>query len=214
MAVEADRARAAEFKAESDAIQARVQQMADAHFDAAVQAESITTFLTEANKCLGLADSVSRLKVMMVLFEWRENHTDGLDPNEFWRVFLDNWFACDGVAEYAYDVERRLLDAKSYVPASTFYNAEALAFFDALPAMVTVYRGCSREHVDGICWTRSRKTAEFFASGHRFPVVDPIVATGRVRKERIYAVLTDRKESEVLCRPKVIKVEPFSSGST
>jgi hypothetical protein len=172
----------------------------------ALEAKNTAEFIDAANSYLDLADSFSRPAWMLDLFAWRG--AAGA-PGEFWPVFLANWSMCDGVADLKEDLLDQLYEVTGQEPALTYQEAVDREFFAGLPKSVTVYRGCSRVHAEGISWTRNRKTAEFFARPHRVPVTDPVIVTARVRKERIFAVLTDRQESEVLCDPRIIRIEPL-----
>jgi len=85
-----------------------------------------------------------------------------------------------------------------------------------LPHEVTIYRGFSGDHRDGMSWTLSKRTAEFFAEysangpRRRFfygtqqgPV--PQIVTGVCKKSDIIAVFSDRKEREVVILPESVK---------
>jgi hypothetical protein len=68
--------------------------------------------------------------------------------------------------------------------------------FNALPEVVTVYRGCQKGlNENGLSWTTDKDKAEFFA--HRFRK-QGIILKRQVRKSEIVAMLTGRGESEVI----------------
>ena len=70
------------------------------------------------------------------------------------------------------------------------------------PDDFTVYRGCSLERVYGLSWTLSPNVAKGFAQGHRFiPVPEPTIASARVSRNDVFAVIVDRKEDEIILDP-------------
>jgi hypothetical protein len=145
-------------------------------------------------------DSSNRLLQLLILV----GHAP---PTLFWPAFHADWPHCDGtwwIQDLLLGVLRR--------------QAPALisdAFFDALPAQVRVFRGCSRERVRGVSWTLDRRIAEGFAQGHRFiPVPDPIIASAIIDKSVVFLASDERHENEVLLDPdhlrelELVKGEP------
>lgn len=122
------------------------------------------------------------------------------DEEVFWRVFHGYWSGCDDtwyLREHLLNIMPNITDA-----ASEYWSEEQRRFFDDLPEMVTLYRGCSVDRVLGISWTTDRKVAEGFARGHRgIRVPDAVIAQARISKRDIITVLTDREESEVIIDP-------------
>lgn len=98
------------------------------------------------------------------------------------------------------DIVLRLSDISISAPAAGAYIKKAdKTFYDALPELVTVYRGCSFPRIRGLAWTTDRGVAESFAGGHRqIAVPMAVVAHAKVPKEAIYTVATGRKEAEVV----------------
>ncbi len=65
----------------------------------------------------------------------------------------------------------------------------------------------------GISWTLDEAVACGFAEGHRgLRAPDAVLATGLIAKEHIFAVFTDRHESEVLLDP--VRIRSRRLGST
>src|SRR5215472_3137418 len=56
---------------------------------------------------------------------------------------------------------------KARKPAWAFFSPSQRQFFETLPPLVRVFRGCARLRVRGIAWTVDRAVAEDFARGHR-----------------------------------------------
>lgn len=92
-----------------------------------------------------------------------------------------------------------LIFMKERGSAAEYLEGRNKEFYDSLPALVTIYRGCSLPFVRGMAWTTNRSVAEAFASGHRgIPVRDAVIATALIPKDAIFTVMTDRNEDEVV----------------
>ena len=94
-----------------------------------------------------------------------------------------------------------------------FLQSAQRQFFDTLPPLVQVFRGCSAPRVRGIAWSTERSVAEGFARGHRFiRVPEPVVASAVIPKEHIFFVTDERNEKEIVLDPRRLRkviVEPF-----
>lgn len=148
-------------------------------------------------------NSETRLSVMLNLIEDQPAAI-------VWPVFLRAWPICDATRYQRRDLLRLL---RSLSSARDFFDADGATFFDRLPDPVTIYRGCSRPRVRGVSWTTDRDVAAGFARGHRgIRVPDSVVAQAAVPKEAVFAVFTDRNESEVLVDPRrlrKLRLEPL-----
>jgi len=133
--------------------------------------------------------------------------------DEFWRIFQFGWPTSDNTWYCRRDI-KMLLDERE--PAGPFLKGADKEFYDSLPDLVTVYRGCSSSRVRGLAWTTDLDIARRFARGHRqIDVPSPVVATANVPKEAIYTVTTDRNEFEVVLnwrRLRNLKTEPYGSA--
>tara|TARA_R100000734_G_C3313432_1_gene104735 strand:+ start:1207 stop:1641 length:435 start_codon:yes stop_codon:yes gene_type:complete len=85
-------------------------------------------------------------------------------------------------------------------------NDDELEEFHALPDVIEIYRGiASEEELDfdkfghGIHWTKSFKTAEWFAE--RFESKNKCILTGKVLKENVIAYFNEKNEDELLINP-------------
>jgi hypothetical protein len=134
-------------------------------------------------------------------------------PEGFWKVLMIHWPNCDDT----WALNDRLLNqprkAAGAVSAIPYYSDAQRAFFDSLPQVVTLYRGCSRQRAAGISWTTEGKIAMQFARGHRqISVPEPVIVTAEVGKNDIFAVFTDRDEKEIVCAPsRILKIENFTN---
>ena len=126
-------------------------------------------------------------------------------PEVFWPAFVENWPVCDATWEY-----RRLLLAvlRKQPPSSPFLTAKQRSLYERLPARVRVFRGCSRERIRGVSWTKSRQVAERFARGHRgIEVPNAVVAVAMISKDAIFLVNHERREREIVLDPRALRIE-------
>jgi hypothetical protein len=92
-----------------------------------------------------------------------------LPPEIFWPAFLSVWNACDCTWPYQRDLLRLLRNANRQSRAREYMgDAENANFFDDLPELIPVYRGCARRRIRGISWTTDHDVALKFARGIRF----------------------------------------------
>lgn len=133
-------------------------------------------------------------------------------PEIFWPIFLSEWTICDAAWEW----QQKLIPILRRVgpcPREIYleHARDNGQFWSSLPDDLTLYRGCSRAHVNAISWTANRSIAEGFAKGHRFiRVPDAVIATATIRKADIFAATDDRKESEIICLPRVVGIENWT----
>lgn len=141
-------------------------------------------------------DSETRADVMLRLV--RNQPAD-----VFWSVFLDAWSLCDDTWSHQADLLKLLRRHREAAPVDRGINEADQRFFASLPDRVVVLRGCSQERVRGLSWTTDYDVAEGFAKGHRGKRVPcPVMAKAVVPKEAIFAVFTDRSESEIVLDPR------------
>ncbi|QOG05138.1 hypothetical protein IGS74_10780 [Aureimonas sp. OT7] len=145
-------------------------------------------------------NSTNRLSFLLSLLHGR--------PTEvFWPVFLETWSRCDDTwheRRWMLFMLRQHGSAKSGNAGRSrdFMSVDGRSFFDSLPDLITIYRGCSRPRVRGLSWTTDQRVARTFARGHRgIRVPAPVIVTARIPKVAIFAVITDRDESELIIDP-------------
>lgn len=141
-------------------------------------------------------NSTNRLEVFLSL-------AHDTPPEIFWPAFQRVWSGCDNT----WDQRKRLYDALTEnSPSHPFLEGNDLAFWQALPDRVPVFRGGDWSHGLGLSWTTSKEVAESFARGHRgIRYSWPVVFEGSIRKQSILTVVTDRNEFEVIVRPKAVR---------
>jgi hypothetical protein len=123
---------------------------------------------------------------------------------DFAKALLQAWTDCENVWQnYDWWVEllsMRKIDWMSYADK---VDSEA---FDALPAVVDIYRGGITSWEDTpLSWTTDREKAEWFA--RRFgKVEDANLMKATIEKKHIYFYTNGRSESEVVVDPEHVKV--------
>ena len=131
----------------------------------------------------------------------------------FWRVFLRNWFVCDGIWPLRQLMLSTLRQRAGELSPIEFMEEPDRQFYDRLPSQVRVYRGCGRRRVRSLPWTTDRAVADKFARGGRFPQPpDPVIACAEIAKANLFFVSADRQENEVVLDPysiKNLRLEPL-----
>lgn len=127
-----------------------------------------------------------------------------LSYQQWLHLIGENWTGCDVITLY-----RKTLKSVLGVtgPIREMMNVQENAIYDRLPDTVTVYRGCSADHRDGLCWSLDEQIANAFPFQRRFRAKDPILIRARAKKSRILAVKMGRNETEVITfSPRVAKI--------
>lgn len=88
-----------------------------------------------------------------------------------------NWTCSDNVGRYAYSIQ---LTLGTEGPISPMMNARERRAYDSLPEEVTIYRGCDRKRLKGMCWSLERKVAERFPFCARYQAKNPVLITATV----------------------------------
>ena len=156
--------------------------------------------------CSGWANSDERLSWVLSLIEVGP-------PEIFWPAFMGEWSVCDDTWHARKGLLRVMERASA--PARRFFSETQHEFFDTLPAMVRVFRGCSQPRVRAVAWSTDQTVAEGFARGHRgIRVPEPVIASAVIPKEHIFFVTNDRDEKEVVLNPRRLRrltIEPYAA---
>lgn len=118
------------------------------------------------------------------------------------RVFLDWGCVCDAPWRERSNIAEFLRRALTEVALADFLGPAARSFYDALPEVVPVWRGCEQGRERGLSWTTDRATAEGFAEGKRTVNKTPTLARAEIPKRHILAVFVERQESEIVLDPR------------
>jgi hypothetical protein len=120
------------------------------------------------------------------------------------RIFLEWGNMCD--APWA--CRSAIADALRGIPRACLaelLESDAHGFYDSLPELVPVWRGCERGRERGLHWTADRAIAEGFARGKRCLNKAPTLARAEIPKEHVFAVFVSRAESEIVLDPKRLR---------
>jgi hypothetical protein len=130
------------------------------------------------------------------------NLTMIVESEVFWKVFHRCWSSCDDTWELNDQLVELLSFHHAHDHAWLHMEPQQRAFYDALPKVVTVFRGCSEERIRGGSWTTDVAVARGFARGHRgMSPPNPVVARARMPKSAIFTVLVEREEREIVLDP-------------
>lgn len=154
--------------------------------------------VNEARKALLLADSYSRMEVLIAL-------RSELRGDAWLRLVGEFWSMCDNIGAHRL-VMRRLLPQHGPVPQ--LMTAAERSAWDKLPPLVTLYRGCGPRNMLGASWSTERSVAARFPTLHRYWQEEPMLVEARTSKRHCLGVKLDRGESEVITfRARRISVE-------
>jgi hypothetical protein len=82
---------------------------------------------------------------------------------------------------------------------------DARSFFEGLPALIPVWRGCEAGRERGISWTTDRKVARRFAIGQRCVNKTPTLVSAKIPRQHIFGVFVDRNEKEIVLNPRRLR---------
>jgi hypothetical protein len=122
-----------------------------------------------------------------------------LDEAEYGRLLRDVWQ--DAERPWRYLSEWIQLFTNPRLRREFLMIPEDLAFYNALPESVTIWRGCAApRHARSISWTTDPDQAAWFAQ--RFSDKGGRIYSIAVNREAIIAYFSDRSESEVIIDPR------------
>jgi hypothetical protein len=145
------------------------------------------------------------------------NDADDLTPGEYWGLIRQVWTDSENIWQN-YDLWVEVWQSGMPFREDVMQEPDQAAY-KALPDIVPVWRGVSREDgAAGMSWSTDKTKAEWFA--YRFSSMDgrlPFLVEGQVQKTDILAYFTGRGESEVVALPEAvedIKLEMLPRGGS
>jgi hypothetical protein len=123
-----------------------------------------------------------------------------MERSDWLRIVRDEWDGIDNLSKF----RRQFKNALGFKgPLPDMMTPKEQQRYDALPAQVTIYRGCSFFDKDagglhGMSWTLDFEVAKAFPTLGRYRVEYPVVYRATVKKSRILAVKLERGEEEVI----------------
>jgi hypothetical protein len=114
---------------------------------------------------------------------------------KWWQVLGYHWTGCDNIAEYAGWLSSRF-KRSSRLRLNMMFK-EDHAGHDALPDVLTIYRGCYEDNMDGMSWTLDRAIAVRFPTLNRYrrKNQEPYLLTRTIAKrDCVYLGARDERE--------------------
>lgn len=141
-----------------------------------------------------------------------------MDAGEWLTLLGDEWSGCDDIAQHASLHDGALWETAfeelAWSPLDWRHHmmtAEERMALDALPQIVTVWRGCYASNKRGLCWSLDRAVAERFPFLHRYRQEgQALLVRGEVDRDHIMALKLDRDESEIVVLPSRVKIRATS----
>jgi hypothetical protein len=161
-----------------------------------------------ARERLRFCNSYNRLET---LIELADAYFDGdcfLEVFEWLQLLGEEWQNCDNIAQWAGALDDTPFAELADAPDDwrhCMMTPDELEAFNALPRLVTVWRGCYAHNKRGLSWSLSREVAERFPLLHRYRRDgQPLLIRAEVARDQILALKLGRNEAEVIAvRPKV-----------
>jgi len=126
-------------------------------------------------------------------------------PADIIRVFLEWGNMCDAPWWQRSEFADQLRWAIRKVTLADYLEPSARTFYDALPEIIPVWRGCEAGRERGLYWTTDRSVAEGFAEGKRFSNERPTVVQAQIPKPHVFAVFVNRQENEIVLDPRRLR---------
>jgi hypothetical protein len=123
-------------------------------------------------------------------------------------VLRQFWTSC----EFFYDwVEKLTVTFPQYGPMRNMMTFREWTAYQALPEIVTIYRGQPAGMQTGLSWTLSIEVANWFAT--RFDDEGSVIMTAKIPKSYVLAVKLERREMEVVTYDvDIVKTEPANAS--
>jgi hypothetical protein len=158
------------------------------------QSRPMKLFKTELEESLRFANSYNRLPTLLDAYKrgWGRRHTC-----TWFAVLSECWSSCDNISCFQRELEIIFRRNRNLWVEMTPSNERGA--LDALPEVVTIYRGCGTENKLGLSWSLSREVAAKFPFLHRYKTPNPLLITARIKRAKIVGLmLEDRGEEEVI----------------
>lgn len=127
-----------------------------------------------------------------------------LSKTDFVRLLGEWWSSFDNIGEFSEWLEDLdvFLDMGYYGTVREMMTPEELTAWEALPEMVTIYRGCYDINKWGWSWSLSKDVAKKFPIYHRYrrSGEQALLVTAKAHKKNVIAVKLGRNEFEVITR--------------
>jgi hypothetical protein len=144
------------------------------------------TLFREARWHIRGSDPMYMMEMVLVYCPWLPPYCLGekiLRYNDWLRLVGENWMRYGLVTPYAQTL-KCVLGEKG--PLRAMMDVTENAIYDALPKIVTVYRGCYADIPSGVCWSLKEQQANWFAlwTRSRAETETPVVIRARAIRPR------------------------------
>jgi hypothetical protein len=153
----------------------------------------------EAKAQLQMLGSYQRTEAMVYVMLRAPTRADAV------KVFLEWGNVCDAPWAWRSLIADILRRSCAQFAIADALDSEARHFYDALPRLIPVWRGCEQGRERGLHWTTDRSVAEGFASGRRCVNERPTLAQAHIPKQHVFAVFVDRQEYEIVLDPRRLR---------
>ncbi len=137
---------------------------------------------------LVLANSYTRIQVIL--------GARGLTRRQWFSLLGQAWSICDNIGLYHQDLLVHFASA-TRADLNAMMSRKERRKWDALPELMTVFRGCSPQTIDGLSFSLNYNIAVKFPFLNRYKTKHPLIVTAQVEK-RTTVLKLDRGEEEVI----------------
>jgi hypothetical protein len=121
-------------------------------------------------------------------------------------LFLTCWSICsDAPSPWRSYLAEELRYTLKYVSLAECLLGEAREWFDSLPPVIEIYRGCQRVRKRGLSWTTDVNVAQEFARAKRCHNSVPTLVSALIPKQHVFGVFLDRNENEIVVDPRRLR---------
>lgn len=129
-----------------------------------------------------------------------------LTNSAYWKLVAAVWTDLENIWQYAHELDRIFYPKRfDHNKRRQMMKSKERKAYDALPNVVTVYRGCGPENQMGWSWTIDKKKGVWFAERFDGAGHGGVLLSARCSKVKILALFLARGESEVVIDPTRIK---------
>jgi hypothetical protein len=146
--------------------------------------------LWQCHEYLSYFDSYARTEPMVMIIL-------AANPERRLRIFLESGDCCDAPWPWRSLLADLLRSARKEVDLRECLSPRALTWFDGLPPIIPLYRGCTAGRERGLSWTTDVEVARRFAKGMRCINPAPTLVSAQISKQHVFACFVSRGEHEI-----------------
>jgi hypothetical protein len=140
--------------------------------------------------------------------EYLLKYQDRIPDDQYWRLLHDVWTGIENPWQYKRQIQR-LFKGRKGVVRECFRDEKDWEYFQSLPDIIEIYRGCTVLNRSGWSWTLSKAKARWFS--RRFNdvydrEVNGIVINRTIRKDIAHFYTNCRNEQEIVVNPRLLSL--------